>query len=662
MEQSIIKALKSACGNRHFKFQVVVHDDQLHIYVNYRPNYQPNQSILEENVGAAIASLNLDGIESVWLYGRPLSQTEPEWQMFVELPTQASIIEDTEVSGNNISDADIDSQEDSVPTDAAIKAGLFDRTGSVRDDSSQSGIDETSSDLSDEIESDEFSDLTDLGDFDESDSAMDTGLLHNTGLVHGGLLKEAEINTFAALIADDDSELPPNADADPNSLIQYCFVTNKKLLTDTAPDPDKDIMRMVKFLHHLSESDRHQLLPILDAYFRQGITPGLEETLPAIQNWFEQIKALDEDKQRTFFIWLSRYCFNPTTTLEEFQTIAAQKAAQMDNKSRSGTEYSLVNVKSDVSTSSVDEDLVNEPFQMTPLVKKMLVPGLWSLATIILILLGIMNHNSNIVVGTAQVPPLCNNSIGSKEYCRLAVNLVGEEAIAQAKTSLFPMTEVTETVADYGCARYTNLKAGIEIADIAPKTTPVISSRGEKIFPHIYVIQTEQKHAKRAGNIKVGCVYTTGQGQRSPKKLAADLIPIDWPAQYYQKQSGEDNISFGIYANPINLGLYTIFAALGMALSSWLNLGLRINRTHTIYLVALMLSTVQLTTSLLPSFGLLGAIAIPILTILAASFLFKDFKLNWSRGYPSVAVSVLVIIAVQFSLYSLCLGMIGSLL
>ena len=655
MEQLIIKALQSACGNRHFKFQVVVRDDQLHIYVNYRPNYHPNQSILEENVGAAIASLNLDGIESVWLYGRPLSQTEPEWQMFVELPTQASKMEDTEASGNSISNADVDSQEDSVATnaDAAPKAGLFDRTDSAHENSFQSGIDE--------IESDEFS-KKDFVDFDEFDSAMDTGLLHNTGLVHGGLLEEAEINTFAALIASDDSELPPNADANPNSLIQYCFVTNKKLLTDTAPDPDKDIIRMVKFVHHLSESDRHQLLPILDSYFRGGITPGLEETLPAIQNWFEQLKALDENKQRTFFIWLSRYCFNPTTTLEEFQAIATQNAAQMDNKSRSGTEYSLVNVKSDVSTSSVDEDLVSEPSQTTSIFRKMLVPGLWSLATIILILLGIMNHNSNIVVGTAQVPPLCNTSIGSKEHCRLAVNLAGERAIAQAKKSLFPMSEVTEIVADYGCARYTNLKAGIEIANIAPKTTPVISSRGEKIFPHIYVIQTEQKHAKRAGNIKVGCVYTTGQGQRSPKKLAADLIPIDWPASYYQKQSGQDNISFGIYANPINLGLYTIFAALGMALSSWLNLGLRINRTHTIYLVALMLSIVQLTISLLPSFGLLGAIVIPILTILSASFLFKDFKLNWSRGYPSVAVSVLVIVAVQFSLYSLCLGMIGSLL
>lgn len=664
MEQLIIKALKSACGNRHFKFQVIVHNDQLHIYVNYRPNYQPNQSVLEENVGAAIASLDLNGIEAIWLYGRPLTQTEPEWQTFVELPAHAN--SKTEVTnGNKSSSSNINVGKQNFSTDlTAQDTDLFDRPSLSQSEINElysDPSDETKldSDPSDETELDESSDLMGFEDFEEADSVGDTGLLHDTGLVHGGLLKEAEIDSFAVM-AGDDLEQPWDADANPDSPIEYCFISDRKLLTDTAPDPDRNIMRMVKFVHHLSESDRHQLLSILNSYFQEGITPGLEDTLPAIQNWFEQLKALPPDRQDIFFIWLSRYCFNPTRTLEEFQAITAQNAAEMDNRSRSATEYSLVNVKPDVpSPSNTNEDLEQEQkWKISSLVKKALLPILWSFVTIILILLGIMNHNSNVVVGTAQAPPLCDTSIGSKEYCRLGVNLAGGRAIAKAETSLFPMTEITEAVADYGCARYTNLKAGIEIANIAPEINPVISVKGEKIFPHIYVVRTEQKYAKRAGNIKVGCVYTTGQGQRSPKKLAADIIPIDWPTSHYQK-SGED-IFLGIYASPINLGLYTIFAAIGMAIASWLNLGLQINRTHTIYLAALMLGIVQLITALLPSFGLFAAIVIPILTILAASFLLKDFRLNWSRGYPYVAISVLVIIAVQFSLYSLCLGLINS--
>ncbi|MEM6614237.1 MAG: hypothetical protein AAF652_18715, partial [Cyanobacteria bacterium P01_C01_bin.72] len=300
---------------------------------------------------------------------------------------------------------------------------------------------------------------------------------------------------------------------------------------------------------------------------------------------------------------------------------------------------------------------------LPPAVKKLLLPTIWLMATIMLIGLGIMNHNSNIVIGSKQIPQICQSASGTPEYCRLAVNLVGEKTISQSPISLFPLTEVTETVARYGCARYANLKAGIEIAKIAPETTPVISSQGEKIFPHIYVITAEQKKAQQPDNIWVGCVYTTGQGQRSPKKLAAAIIPASWPTEHYQQELGErKNLSFGIYTKPINLSLYTIFAACGIAIASWLNLGLQINQIRTVYLVALMLGIVQLTIASVSFFGLLEAIILPIIFILIASFLLRDFHLNWRQGYPSVAISILVIVAIQFLFYSFCLGLIGGLI
>ncbi|NJO98113.1 MAG: hypothetical protein HC764_20700 [Pleurocapsa sp. CRU_1_2] len=162
----------------------------------------------------------------------------------------------------------------------------------------------------------------------------------------------------------------------------------------------------------------------------------------------------------------------------------------------------------------------------------------------------------------------------------------------------------------------------------------------------------------------MGCVYTTGEGQRSPRKIAADLIPVNWPTEHYQKQTPEDHtLAFGRLTKPINLGLSTIFATLGIAIACRLNLGLRINHTHTIYLVALILGIVQLANTLLmPTnfLGLLGAITFPILTIAIASLLIKDFQLNWN-SYPSIALSVLAIIAIQFLLSSLCLELINSL-
>lgn len=672
MEQLIIKALKSACGNRNIKFQIIIQDEQLHVYANHRQNYQPDPVVLQSNVAAAVASLALSEISSVWLYGRPLGQIEPSWQTLVELPTQGrNQAQDTHGRIENLdyldSEIEIEGIDDlDFPSGITEDTGLQQETGIAQQNLlPESEIEIITEALTNEPElGKNFSNFTDFVGFDSEDSIGDTGLLQDTGLFHGSPLKETEIGTFAASPADLDADSDSELELEPNSLIQYCFVTNRQLLSDQVDSPGKDIMRMVKFVHHLSASDRHELLSLLDRYFREGITPGLDATLPAIQNWVGQIKSLGEEDQRLFFIWLSRYCFNPASTLEEFKTIAAQAAAEQNSKkSKSSTEYSFVTQNNQIQPLQPEALELNEPkFQLPSFISKILLPGIWTIATLILLGLGIISHNSQITIGSDQVPAICQNASGAAEYCRLAVNLAGAKTISQTPASLFPLTEVTETVANYGCSRYANLKAGIDIDKIAPETSPVIASQGEKIFPHIYVITAQQKKTQQPGNVRVGCVYTIGQGQRSPKKLAAAIIPTDWPSKHYQqeKRIGK-NLAFGIYANPISLGLHTIFAALGIAIASWLNLGLQIERTRTVYLVALTLGMVQLVVASVPFLGLLEAIVLPMLTILAASFLLRDFHLNWQRGYPSVAISVLVIIAVQSLLYSFCLSLIGSL-
>lgn len=52
------------------------------------------------------------------------------------------------------------------------------------------------------------------------------------------------------------------------------------------------------------------------------------------------------------------------------------------------------------------------------------------------------------------------------------------------------------------------------------------------------------------------------------RKIAADLIPVNWPTEHYQKQTPEDHtLAFGRLTKPINLGLSTIFATLGIAIA-----------------------------------------------------------------------------------------------
>ncbi|MGB5710651.1 MAG: hypothetical protein WBM44_07045, partial [Waterburya sp.] len=512
-------------------------------------------------------------------------------------------------------------------------------------------------------------DELDFEDFLEDDSTGDTGLLHDTGLIHGSPLKEEEINFNTFTISEIESEIveSPDLDLNDNSFAQYCFVTNKKLLTSDIIPPGKEIMRLVKFFHHLSENNQHKLLPILDSYFLHAEAPNLEKMAIAIQKWFKQIGELNYDDRQMVAIWLSRYCFDTETTLEEFKAIAAQHATVSMKKKAKGrsTEYSFTSLNSNPSSAKSEQpdELTEKGFHLPPIFKKLILPGVWILATVILLVLGIMSNNSTTIIASQQIPSLCSNTIGSTNYCRLAVNLAGEKTIAQPPKSLFPLTEVTETVATYGCERYANLKAKIS-SNIAPEQTPVRSSYGEKIFPHIYVISAEQKNVKQGGHTKVGCVYTTGQGQRSPKLLAADIIPSNWPTEHYQKQARLNaNLSFGIFTKPINLGLYTIFAALGIALASWSNMGIKINHPQTIYLVALILGIVQVISSSITStfLGIVGTVALPILAIFIASLLIKDFQINWNRGYPLIATSVLMMIAIQFLFYVLCLGLINGL-
>jgi hypothetical protein len=652
MEQLIIKALKAACGNKNIKFQVIVQDEQLHIYVNHKQDHQLNYSLLTENVSAAIASLALDKINSFWLYGRPLGQVEPNWQVFGELPSHdQDEIEDTTGNTDNLEHLESELDFEDLGNFDLATSGTTADAGLLEQDVSQK------------------TQVTDVVSLAEANSNGDTGLLQNQGLIHGCPLKEAEINTFSDYLnhTTEAANLTAN-----NNLAQYCFISDQELLTEKKVAPSKKVMRLVKFFHYLANSDQQQLLPILERYFQASvIDEGQEkETSPTIQNWLEQIGALEDEERSIFALWFSCYCFNPTVTLAEFKTISAQNSPQIKIKpANRATESSFVPVDDNSPPSLIinldqniklDQTKSQLPPIVKQLIKQLILPGIWILATIILILLGIINHNSQIVITSAQIPALCRNTIGSPEYCRLAVDLAGEKAIAQAPKSLFPLTKVTEAVATYGCARYANLKA--DVRQIAPEVTPVISSHGEKIFPHIYVVQAQQKNAKQLGNIRVGCVYTTGNNQRSPRKIATDLIPLNWPIEQYQKQTGQGNyLSLGIFTQPINLGLFTIFAALGTAIASRLNLGLKIQHTHTIYLVALILGVVQLIIALLPSFGLLGAIFMPISTILLASLLLEDFQLNWKRGYPSIAISILAIVAIQFLLSSLCLELINSL-
>lgn len=256
----VASALKSACGNK-LDFQVALQDSQLHIHVSRQREHRVNYFLLEDNV-TSIANL-YSGDLQIWLYSYLAGEIEPEWQTLI----------------NRIAASDLDEDED-------------DTVGRERNFNNQI-IFGTENFLEDDI--------------------GDTGLLRNTGMVHGCALSEFEF-----------SEMPEsptvlqivNLNLEDNILAQYCFVSDKEILTSNKI-PKIEIKRLVISFHHLDLEDKYKLLPILNSYF-QGDRINVE--LPVVlQRWFEQIKQLEPRKRQLLAIWLTRYCLSPRTTLEEFE-------------------------------------------------------------------------------------------------------------------------------------------------------------------------------------------------------------------------------------------------------------------------------------------------------------------------------------------------------
>ena len=149
----------------------------------------------------------------------------------------------------------------------------------------------------------------------EDDQISDTGLLRDTGMVHSRALSEFDLGCLD--ISDSPTVLQiANFNLEDN-IAQYCFVTDKEILTGSKI-PKREVKRLVIFFHHLDGEDRYKLLPILDSYFKGDRIDDLE--LPvALQQWFGQMEKLDPREQQMLAIWLTRYCLAPNATLKEFE-------------------------------------------------------------------------------------------------------------------------------------------------------------------------------------------------------------------------------------------------------------------------------------------------------------------------------------------------------
>ncbi|MEM9276148.1 MAG: hypothetical protein AAGA80_24785, partial [Cyanobacteria bacterium P01_F01_bin.143] len=491
------------------------------------------------------------------------------------------------------------------------------------------------------------------------------------------------------------------------SFPEYCFIRNKRLLESELLAPKLNIAHLVNFFHELSQENKKLLLPILNQHFKEKekilnrleTDSEQEQFKPEIEEWLQQITELSPEETRKAAIWFSRYCVNPENTMAEITTVfeaeaakqaakeqTVEKAPSLANKKNSDNLQSNNYLKEKKSTKNQQYPTTYQPsnYSPSPITTdkqieeqqegksklngksiNILVPIIWTAVTLIFVIIGIIQNNSN-AVNAEGIPVICESVINteSTEYCQLTVDLVGQRMLKGITQEAIPFSSNQEYMALYHCERYANIKAGLPFAQADPSDKSVINSHGEEILPGIYFAEAQQKSVKEDENIvRVACTFVNQED--SLGLLASDIIPNNWPLEKYQgettmRQLQSLNQSLGIYSIFVVMGFGTLFTAIGLFVASMLDWGITITSMDALYKSAFILGAMEVAFSYIPIIGFFGTLALKTLTLGISSAFVKGFKVNWSDGYPVVCLGTVTILGIRSILHFLLILLISS--
>lgn len=258
-ESEIINAIANACEDDTLRFQIIIQDSTLHIYIN-RPtvaelDYQP----LKQRIISTIMSLYSARVEKIWLYCRILGEIEPDWQSSWSIALDSSALDDSMTA-----------------TLKEISYTLA-ATNSVVDKIEQE------LDTAESFSDDSISQLEEL-----PISANDSDKLDSIE-IEGNL----SVCDFS----------------------QYCFIRNQRLLYAVLDPPPVDIAQLLNTFYRFEQGVLRSQLPVLEVYFEQSTAPNLDLVNREVRAWWKEIIKLDSDSKRKLAIWLSRYCLHPQQTI-----------------------------------------------------------------------------------------------------------------------------------------------------------------------------------------------------------------------------------------------------------------------------------------------------------------------------------------------------------
>ena len=276
-EEQILKAIADACEDDTLRFQIIIQDGVLYVYINRPVEAELDYQELESKIQAAINNLNSD-FQEITLYSRVLGEIEPDWQ---------STTSDTEES--RLNSTQISSMMEAITEAVEATNSIVKRIERELD------IPESFAEP--------------VNDFEELPTTADDG---------NSNFDSSTIRSIDRAIWKLD-------------LNQYCFIRNQRLLYSVLSPPKKNIARLVNIFHLFGQSEQRSQLPILEQYFDRGVVPNLDSFDPEVQSWWTAIVMLDSDQKRQLAIWLSRYCMHPeqtsSTVIEVLHPKASSKSA-----------------------------------------------------------------------------------------------------------------------------------------------------------------------------------------------------------------------------------------------------------------------------------------------------------------------------------------------
>ena len=270
-EEQILKAIADACEDDTLRFQIIIQDGVLYVYINRPVEAELDYQELESKILAAINDLNSD-FPKIALYSRVLGEIEPDWQS----------IPDTEA--NRTDSSQISSMMEAI-TDAVEATNSI-----VKRIERELDIPESFAEP--------------VNDFEELPTTADDG---------NSNFDSSTIRSIDRAIWKLD-------------LNQYCFIRNQRLLYSVLSPPKKNIAQLVDIFHLFGQSIQRSQLPILEQYFERSVMPDLDSFDSEVQSWWTAIIMLDSDQKRQFAIWLSRYCMHPEQTSSTVLEVLQSKA------------------------------------------------------------------------------------------------------------------------------------------------------------------------------------------------------------------------------------------------------------------------------------------------------------------------------------------------